>query len=206
MIFYATKETMTRYKLKTPEQFQSEIGPFVRMAAEKERGNRIYEWGCKLFYFDRRKCLQVMHFETKLVIFLVDLKQKDLEFTANIVANYLMDIYAEDSEMVAALNRFFASSPVAIFDKISDRSIIASMNSIQTNWAHDGYAFYSYIQDGILHTRKINREVNEYPVTRKVDGKTEWIVPYALFAQTIKREFAEKTEHPRSDSKEKKNS
>ena len=74
MIYYATKETLQRYKLKTPEQFESEMAPFVRAVVNRERGNRLFEWGCKLFYFDRRKCLQIMHFETKLVIFLVDLK------------------------------------------------------------------------------------------------------------------------------------
>ena len=79
MIYYATKETLQRYKLKTPEQFESEMAPFVRAVVNRERGNRLFEWGCKLFYFDRRKCLQIMHFETKLVIFLVDLKVKDLE-------------------------------------------------------------------------------------------------------------------------------
>ena len=55
MIYYATKETLQRYKLKTPEQFESEMAPFVRTVVDRERGNRLFEWGCKLFYFDRRK-------------------------------------------------------------------------------------------------------------------------------------------------------
>ena len=189
MIYYATKETMQRYKLKTPEQFQSEIAPLVQAVVQRERGNRIYEWGCKLFYFDRRKCLQVMHFETKLAVFLVDLKMKDLEHAANAVANYLMDMYSDDVQMRKALENYFASSPLVCFDKITDRSIIASMNAVQTRWAWDGYRFYDYIQNGILHTRRINREVNEMPVTRKVNGKEEWFVPYELFSQIIKQRF-----------------
>ena len=94
MIYYATKETLQRYKLKTPEQFESEMAPLARAVVDRERGNRMFEWGCKLFYFDRRKCLQIMHFETKLVIFLVDLKVKDLECVGNAVAHYLLDLYA----------------------------------------------------------------------------------------------------------------
>ena len=103
MIYYATKETIQRYKLKTPEQLRPEIAPLVQTVVQRERGNRIYEWGCKLFYFDRRKCLQIMHFETKLVVFLVDLKMKDLEHAANAVANYLMDMYSDDVQMRKAL-------------------------------------------------------------------------------------------------------
>ena len=99
MIYHATKETMQRYKLKTPDQLKAEIAPYAQAIVENERGNRLYEWGCKLFCFDRRKCLQVMHFETKLVAFLIDLKMKDLEHAASAVANYLMDIYADDVKM-----------------------------------------------------------------------------------------------------------
>ena len=78
MIYYATKETMQRYKLKTPDQLKTEIAPYAQTIIENEQGNRLYEWGCKLFYFDRRKCLQIMHFETKLVVFLVNLKMERL--------------------------------------------------------------------------------------------------------------------------------
>lgn len=189
MIYYATKETMQRYKLKTPEQLRPEIAPIAQAVIQRERGNRIYEWGCKLFYFDRRKCMQIMHFETKLVVFLVDLKMKDLEHAGNAVANYLLDMYADDLEMQQALKANFASAPFVCFDRITDKSIISSMNGIQTRWAWDGYRFYDYIKDGVLHTKQINRDVNEMPVTRKVNGKEEWIVPYELFAQIIKKNF-----------------
>ena len=190
VIFYATKETMQRYKLKTPDQLKAEIAPYAQAVVQSEQGNRLYEWGCKLFYFDRRKCLQVMHFETKLVIFLVDIKIKELEFAVNAVPQYLMDMYASDDIMQRALERYFESSPFACFDKITDRSIISSMNNVQTRWAWDGYHFYDYIKDGILHTRQINRDVNEMPVTRKVDGKEEWFIPYDRFAEAIKKHFA----------------
>lgn len=190
MIFYATKETIQRYKLKTPDQLKAEIAPYAQAIAQRERGNRLYEWGCKLFYFDRRKCLQVMHYETKLVIFLVDIKIKELEFAVNAIPQYLMDMYSSDVFMQRALERYFASAPIVCFDKITDRSIIASMNGIQNRWAWDGYRFYDYIQDGILHTKKINRDVNEMPVTRKINGKEDWFVPYDLFADTIKMHFS----------------
>ena len=64
MIFYATKETLERYRLKLPDQFSEPMRPYIKAIIEKERGNSIYEWGCKLFHFDRRKCLQVIHFKT----------------------------------------------------------------------------------------------------------------------------------------------
>ena len=190
MIFYATKETMQRYKLKTPDQLKSEVAPYVQAVIQQAQGDRLYEWGCKLFYFDRRKCLQVMNYETRLVIFLVDIKIKELEFGVNAIPQYLMDMYSEDVFMQRALERYFASAHFVCFDKITDRSIIASMNGIQNRWAWDGYRFYDYIQDGIMHTKRINRDVNEMPVKRKADGKEEWFVPYEFFAETIKKRFS----------------
>lgn len=191
MICYATRETMQRYKLRTPENLEPELVPLAKMIKQKEAGQRIYEWGCKLFYFDRRKCMQVMHFETKMVIYLVDLKMAQLEYVGNEVAHYLLDMYASDPEMCRALNAFFASSPFMIFDKITDRSVISCMNSVLNLWAWDGYRFYDYISDGILHTKKINRDVNNMPTPITVDGKKKYIFPYEYFAETIKKRFAD---------------
>lgn len=43
MVFYATKETMQRYKLKTPEEMEPDILPLVQTVRQKEAGQRIYE-------------------------------------------------------------------------------------------------------------------------------------------------------------------
>lgn len=190
MIFYATRETIQRYKLNTPEEMDSELSPWAQMVKCKESGTGVYEWSCKLFYFDRRKCLQLMHFETKLVIYLVDFKVADLEHAGDAVVHYLMDMYAADKDMCRALEAYFVSSPIVIFDRITNRSMITCMNSMLVRWANGGYRFYDYISDGILHTKKINRDVNQMPATYTINGQKEWIAPYEYFAETIKKRFS----------------
>lgn len=187
MIIYATKETLKRYGLKVVGEYNSDMAPLVEIVVKNDRGTRLFEWGCKLFYFCGRKCMQLMHFETKLVIFLADLKVSELKYIGDALAVCLMDLYAGDPEMQKALEKYFHASPILCFDRITDKSIIASMNGIQSRWAWDGDRFYGYISDGILHTKKINRDVNEMPVTKKVEGREEWIVPYELFEETIKK-------------------
>lgn len=194
MIVYATRETLQRYQLNTPEEASPEMAPLLQAVKQREAGQRIYEWGCKLFYFDGKKCLQLMHFDTRLVIYLVNLKVADLEYVGNAVASYLMEMYASDRKMCRALEVFFASAPVLIFDRITDRSMINSLNSRLTNWAMDGYRFYNYISDGILHTKQINRDVNDVPAPVIVDGRKEWFTPYETFAEVIKKRFGER--HP----------
>lgn len=190
MIYYATQQTLERYKLNTPENFQSETGDIVRMIANKERGNRLYEWGCKLFYFDRRKCLQVVHFASKLTIFLIDIKMDDILYATNAVAQYIFDIYDGDKMMKRALERYFKSSPIVVFDKITDRSIIATLNKTQSDWAENGYYFYEFIINGILQTKEINRKINrDWIFTCKVNGKTEYIRSAEKFEKLIKENF-----------------
>lgn len=192
MIFYATQQTLERYKLSTPENFKSEMGDVVRMIANKERGNPLYEWGCKLFYFDGRKCLQVVHFASKLTIFLIDLKMDDIMYAGNAVALYILDIYDGDKAMKRALERYFESSPIVVFDKITDRSIIYTLNKTQRDWAEDGYRFYGFIRNGILHGKEINRKINrDWIFTRKVNGKTEYINSAEEFERIIKENFGE---------------
>lgn len=189
MIFYATKETLEKYKLKTPEQLSESIQPFARAMIENEQGDQIMEWGCKLFYFDRRKCLQLLNFKTRFVVFLVDIKMSDVNDVPNMLAHYLFSLYETDGQMQTALEKYFASSPFACYDKITNRSMITKLNQIQRDWAFDGYRFYEYIRDGILHTMEINRDVNDMPCTIKENGKEEWHIPYKYFRDEIKNRF-----------------
>ena len=53
-----------------------------------------------------------------------------------------------------------------------DKSIISTLNSTQSRFAEDGYRFYEFINDGILHTRDINREVNSnWLFTMKINNR-----------------------------------
>lgn len=109
-----------------------------------------------------------MYFETKLVILRFNLKTKELKHTSHQATNCLMDIYSCDAQMRKALEKYFAASPMECFDRIANRGAIASMNAIQTRWAWDGDRLYDWVQNGILHTLRINREVNDMVVTRNV--------------------------------------
>lgn len=189
MIIYATKKMLDRYKLNTPDEMISEISPLAKKLREIEKDNSLYEWGCKLFYFDGKKCLELMHFETKFVVFLINYKVGNIDNTMNDVFNYIFDMYSSDKEMVKALKKYVKSSTVFIFDKITNRSIISSLNHVQSDWAWGGSRFYNYIKDGILHTKKINRDVNDFITTIKINNKSKYIVPYEYFAKVMKEKF-----------------
>ena len=107
MIIYVTKETFDKYKLNRPEDLKPPLDALARTTIEKEARDRLCEWGGKLFYFDRRKCMQIVNFASKFTLFLVDFKLSDLPNIGDYIAEYIFDIYSEDKEMLSALKRMF---------------------------------------------------------------------------------------------------
>lgn len=192
MIIYCTKQTMERYKLKRPNEYKDHI---IREVAEKvyemEKDDRILEWGAKLFYFDRRKCIQLMNFASKLTIIAVDIKIDDLESLGNTIAEYLLYLYEANKEMTNILERLFEKHPIVVFDKLVDKSIISSLNRNQSFILDDGYRLYEYIENNILKTRKFNKDINKIPVMQKIDGKQEYIFPIDRFEELLKNYYTE---------------
>lgn len=188
MIIYATKQTVDRYEIKMPEDFQDPImRRIVLDVYNHEKGDRLLEWGAKLFYFDRRKCIQVCNFASKFTVVLVDIKKADLEAVGDYVARYLMDIYSDDKKLTALLERHFKVHPLVCFAKITDRKIISTMNRFQSIYLEDGYRLYDFIENGILKTRELNRKINnDYLVREKVDGRTQYYFPAEKFAELLK--------------------
>ena len=96
MIIYATKQTFERYKLKLPSELSHPINMIAQTVIENESGDKLLEWGAKLFYFDRRKCIQVVNFASKFTLFLIDVRVADLENVGDMIAHYLLELYKED--------------------------------------------------------------------------------------------------------------
>ncbi len=68
MIIYTTKLMRDRYKIKMSEDYiinKDIVGELI----EKESGDRMLEWGAKLFYFTGGKCIQRDHFASKITVF-----------------------------------------------------------------------------------------------------------------------------------------
>ncbi len=140
----------------------------------------------KIFYFDGVKCLQVVNFASKLTLFLFDLKVKDVKDLGNYIVFWLRLLYKDDREMTEAIETLFTKSNITCFDKLVDKSIIATLNSTQLSFALDGYRFYDYIDNNILNTIKINTDINfNYILTKQVDRKTIYFYPGEMFKELM---------------------
>lgn len=195
MIIYVTKETAKRYNLKMPEEATPPIKELVDSVIERQSGDRMYEWGAKLFYFDRRKCLQVVNFASKFTLFIVDVKVKNLAFLSGAIEDYMFDIYKDNPEMTRLLERYFKEDPYIVISALKDKSIIATLNHNQTDFAFDGYRLYEFIEDGVLQTKKFNRIFNtDWLLTEKVDGKSRYFFPAVAFERLLKERYSAPTE------------
>lgn len=186
MIIYVTKQTFDRYKLRMPEDLTPPMNILAQNIMEKESGNTLMEWGGKLFYFDHRKCMQIVNFASKFTIFLVDVKINDLHDIGDYMAEYLFNIYAGDKKMKQALNHMFKEHAAACFSRLKDKSIISTLNMTQRSFASNGYRFYDFINNGILHTKEINYNVNfNWLFTMKQNKKTEYYYAGERFREIV---------------------
>lgn len=109
----------------------------------------------------------------------------------NAIAENLFNIYSDDKEMTALLERFFAEHPIACYSKLTDRSIISTLNRVQSDYLYDGYRLYDFIEDNILHTLKLNKVINKKnPASKNVNGKREYFFPAEEFAALLKARYA----------------
>ncbi len=192
MIFYATQKTLERFKLITSDQLPSPFKEVALKVRELESGDGLKEWGAKILYFDRRKCIQFVNFASKFTLFLCDIKVDEVSQIPTLIGDYMFDIYADDPEMLELLKKYLNELPVAIFEKIKDRTIISNLNNTQRDFAWDGYRFYDFIENNVLQTRKINKMVNfDWIIRAKIDGKEDYTFPGERFKQLLQERYKE---------------
>lgn len=161
MILNCTQKTKERFHIKYNGEFEDKIADEItKRIVDKEKNDDFLNWGLKYFSFDKRKCIQVIHFKTKLNIYLFDIKVSDLENIGNIIANYLLEIYHDDELMIQLLHKYFSKNQICVFTKLTNKSAISSLNSNETYFMANGYRFYDYIENNILNTIEINKDAN----------------------------------------------
>lgn len=160
MIIYATKKTIEDYRVKMPDELVYPVNVIAKSVIEREAGDALLEWGCKSFEFDGVKCIQFANFATKFTVFLIDWEEDDLHNAPRMLINYILKLYEDDEEMIRCVRCMLQETSGVCFSSLKDRSTISVMNRTQREIAWNGYRFYDYISDGIMHTFDINRDVN----------------------------------------------
>ena len=125
-------------------------------------------------------------YATKQTIEEFDIKNDEIQWIANGIAIYLKEIYSKDLEMQKLLDKFFKDYPACVFSKLTNRSIIASLNHNQSIYTDDGYRFYEYIQDNVLNSKKINKDFNWKNLTTvRVSKKKDYEYPAEIFRRLL---------------------
>jgi hypothetical protein len=61
------------------------------------------------------------------------------------------------------------------------------------NYLFDGDRLWDYIDGGILHTKKLSRDINrDWLFREKVNGKTEWFISANRFEELLKARYKNK--------------
>lgn len=155
MVIYATKKAVERYNLKMPEEMHSSFAASVsRAIIKKESGDRLCEWGAKLFYFVGKKCLLLTNFGTKLCIVLVDFKVGNLAEIGNWIITYLIELYKNDKEMPDCMEIFFSEHLICCFSRLKDKVAISVLNHAESDYLFYGNRLYDFLDGNVLQTKK----------------------------------------------------
>lgn len=193
MILYVTKQTIEELNIPMPDELSTFNNIMANKVIKEQTGDKLLEWGLKLFYFDGRKCVQAINFASKLTLFLFDIKNEEIGDIANGIVMYLNEIYSKDLNMKRILEKFYTEYPVCAFSRLVNKSIISSLNHNQFQYADDGYRFYDYIDKNILNTIKINKDFNWKNLTTKIiNGKKEYIYPAEYFRELLIERYENK--------------
>ena len=92
--------------------------------------------------------------------------------------------------MKVILEKLFEQYLFCTFSNLTNRSIISSLNHNQMEFADNGYYFYDFIKNGILETRKINKEINwEYIASIKTNNKKDYIFSAKYFRELLLKKY-----------------
>ena len=186
MILYATKQTIKELEISMPEELSIFNSIMVNKIIKEQTNDNLLEWGLKIFYFDGKKCVQAVNFASRMAIFLFDIKNDEIQWIANGIAIYLNEIYSKDKIMLKLLEKFYKDYPVCAFSRLTNKSIITSLNQNQYKFADDGYRFYDYINNNILNSKQINNDFNwENLTTVTINGKKSFIYPAEYFRKLL---------------------
>lgn len=191
MILYVTDQTYKRLGLKSPDEMKSKPMAMLSQAViDRERDDSFMHWGGMLFFFDKRCCIQVVHFESKLTLFLLDIDPVAYDGLGQLIAFYLFEQYKGNAEMTRLLKQLFEDSRVVVCEHLKDRSIIDTLNHTQRSFLQDGERLYKYVENGVLNSRKLNTDVNrDRRFARMVDGSKEYYASEVLYQELLKERY-----------------
>ena len=160
MILYVTKKTKERLNIPMINELGEPFNLVAQMVYNQEKDNNLLEWGLKIFYMDKKKCLQAMNFASRFTIYIFDIHNQDIKYIGDVIARYLLELYKDDKIMIKCLKKMFDEHQLCIYSNLTNKSIISALNYNETINVDYCGLFYEYIENSILNTTKINRDVN----------------------------------------------
>ena len=191
MILYVTKKTKERLNIPMIDELSDTSKNYASIIINNEENTELLKWGIKIFYMDRRKCLQAVNFASKLTIYLFDIHNDNIEYIGDAIANYMFHIYDNDEKMTNLLERLFDEHPLCVFSNLTDKTTISTLNYNERCYV-ETYIFYDYIENNTLKTIEINKDVNfNNLLTVKINGKREYVVPGKYFKELLTNYYKE---------------
>ena len=192
MVLYITQRTADKYLLKMPHELSNPMKPVVYEVMRRERGKSIFEWGAKLFYFEGKKCLQVMNFETKLTFFLFNVTMTVMEELAKWLVDYMFLLYSDNDKMTKCIKKYVDDSKFIYFDLLEDKNIITTINHTHRIFVEEERRLYDFMDNGVPNVAEINRKINfEWFFPKKEGDQICYFYSGKMFEEVLAKKYGD---------------
>lgn len=95
--------------------------------------------------------------------------------------------------MIKLLKKYIEESSLLCFSQLKDKSIISTLNYIQSIFVEDEYDFDDFIEKGALKTTEINKRVNfKWLFSKKERKKTKYFYSGEKFEEVLNARYGKR--------------
>lgn len=180
MYFGLTRDTLRQCR-------EMEDHPLLSDVTETQES--IFSWGCRLFTIAEQSCLQAVHADSRLHVFLYGLSPIHMPDLGEYLLELLIRMYRTDAPMCAALERYAEASSVSHFFRLTERRLIRRMTSASRTAALDAILCYGQGRNYDDGTAMANAIYNQMIYYRDYEGRHRRVTPMAEFRELLLRRW-----------------
>ncbi len=167
MLIFATPLTYERLHIKEHSPVVEEMDYFysyqdhLKAIKKFEYWSEIFEWYAELFYFNRKRCLRVVHLASSFTLYYYDVDERFMYSLGLQIKIDLLKYFTYDPEMQGYINKLFTDSHINFYMRISDKKRINYYHLNESKFDKNNELFSRYItNNGDLDAIMLNKAIN----------------------------------------------
>ena len=171
MLIFATPLTYDRLHIREHSPVLEELDYFysyhdyLHSIKKFEYWSEIYEWYTELFYFNKKRCLRVVHLASSFTLFYYDIDERFMYSLGLRIKIDLLKFFTYNPQMQDYINKLYNDSHLSFYMRVTDKKRLSYYHLNENKFNKTGEFFSRFVSDdGTLDIIRLNKTVNtEFP-------------------------------------------